>query len=184
MKTILRTAIVAALVAGSPLTQVAHAASPLNAYCGSWPAVAMTPYDLNIQRDDYKMTHERVYHNVGRTGSILLYGPVPTDWQPLEYATFRLYFKDPDGVGTGAAVRAELRFVDNAGGIHSVVTLSSTTPEGFRSHGGGVASIATTLPGRAFERNDGFYSVRVYVQRDDIELLPAALSYEFCGVIG
>lgn len=165
------------------LAQPVQAASPFNEYCATWPAVAMTPYDDNIQADQYKMTHERVYHNDHKTGTILLYGPVPGGWDALEAVRWRVVYKDPDGHRTGGEVYAELRFVDRAGNISVVEKLASNYPSNHESWGNGVDSMTAVFPTHALSRDDGAYSVRVYVKRSNTHVRPAVLNYEFCSTV-
>lgn len=178
----------AAAICGTALllaTASAQAASPLSPFCTTWPAVAMTPYNESIQNDQYKMTHERVYHNDGKTGSILLYGPVAGSWNSLDYSSFSVFLKDPDGTASTAEVSANLRFVDNNGGIHIIANISSNNWSDLsrKSYGNGVRKIFKHLPSSAFDREDGMYMVRIYVSRSNTHVLPSVLYYQLCGEV-
>src|SRR5262245_54520211 len=98
MKTSLKYMIVLTACAAS--VSVANAQSQfayggLRKDCFTHAAVAMTPYDLNIQQNLYRMTHEQVYHNTSATGSILLYGPVqPWQFSGGDGISFSVTYKD------------------------------------------------------------------------------------------
>ena len=152
----------------------------LAASCFTYPAVAMTPYDDSVQSDMYHMTHERVYHNNGATGTILLYGPVhPWIEQFGDGVSFAVSYIDPDGPGTGTQVSAELRFV-GPGGIQIVGKLNSDD----RARATGeVQTMRTNLRYNQLNRTDGYYVVRVYIKRTDAKLTPAAFGYNLCSAV-
>ena len=97
--------------------------SPFNdKACFTYPAVAMTPYDQSL--DKYHMTHERAYHQDGKTGLVLLNGPVlPFEWNPEHtWVELQLVSRDPDRWGNRASVVAELRHT----GPYGITTLLRT----------------------------------------------------------
>ncbi len=145
--------------------------------CFSYPAVAMTPYDKSA--DKYHATHTRVYHKGRKTGSILLYGPVQP-WESFgDGFVFKATFRDPDGAGTGSQVIAQLRFIGNDG-IRIIKTLKSNDSALATSD---VQTMSSPLEWNEIKRNDGYYVVRMYVQRRDASLRPAAFGYNLCSAI-
>lgn len=145
--------------------------------CFQYPAVAMTPYDESVSK--YHATHSRVYHQPDETGSILLYGPV--QFQPTDYDNnfdsyiFQATYSDPDASQAGSQVVAQLRFIDNNGGVYIIETLASNEQFSQRT---GVTTMREVFSLNV--RNDGYYIVRMYVQRADTSLQPVAIGYSLC----
>jgi hypothetical protein len=144
--------------------------------CFATAADAMTPYDSSIQLDQYRATHGRVYHQTGKTGEILLYGPV----RPWNFGGDGVFFSatyiDPDGAGTAAQVVAELRHV-GPNGIKVIATLDSNTQP---------ASPASRVMTKGLKWSElsedyGYYTVRVYVRRANTTIAPAAFGYNLCN---
>jgi hypothetical protein len=160
-------------------TGVQFAFGGLSQDCFSYPAVAMTPYDLNIQQNQYRMTHEQVYHNIGQTGAILLYGPVHP-WKAFgDGLTFSVTYKDPDGHATAGRVRAQLRHVGPSG-IRIIATLDSND----HAQASNDAQIMSAgLQWSQVSANTGYFVVRVYVERTDTVVAPAAFGYNLCSAI-
>lgn len=159
-----------------------------NDNCFSFPAVAMTPYDSSIQADLYKMTHERVYHKQNKTGQILLYGPVDAFTPVLgEANVLGLDFTySINGPGT-ASVSAQLRFVSDRGNITTISTatrsFTGTIAHRFNPVKGSF-SASSTIPRTAnLTRQDGYYMVRVYINRSSSSLKLSAIGYNLCGTI-
>jgi hypothetical protein len=149
----------------------------LKSSCFSYPAVAMTPYDGSA--DKYHATHTRVYHKGRKTGSILLYGPVQS-WETYgDGFTFTATFRDPDGAGKRSQVIAQLRFIGNDG-IRIIKTLKSNDSALATSD---IQTMSSPLEWDEIKRNDGYYVVRMYVQRSDATLKPAAFGYNLCSSI-
>lgn len=147
--------------------------------CFSLAAVAMTPYDVNIQQNQYRMTHEQVYHNATATGSILLYGPVHP-WRMFgDGLAFSVTYKDPDGRATGSRVRGQLRHVGPAG-IRIIATLDSAN----HAHVSNDAQVMS-IPVKWSQVNDrtGYFVVRIYVERSHVGVQPAAFGYNLCSTI-
>lgn len=149
----------------------------LSPSCFSYPAVAMTPYDESIPL--YHATHTRVYHKQNTTGSILLYGPVQS-WDYFgDGFKFEATYRDPDGSANGAQVIAQLRFVGE-NGIRIIKTLRSNdfafaTPD--------AQTMSFPLNWNELKNYNGYYVVRMYVQRTDLRLKPAAFGYNLCSAI-
>lgn len=145
--------------------------------CFSYPAVAMTPYDESTSK--YHSTHSRVYHKGRNRGSILLYGPARSGTASGDGVLFEASFIDPDGAGTRSQVTAELRFVGN-GGIQTISVLKSND---YAYQTNSVQSMATTINYSQLSRKDGYYIVRMYINRTDTGVKPAAFGYNFCSRI-
>ena len=151
----------------------------LNPSCFSYPAVAMTPYDRSIQADLYRMTHERVYHNSNATGTILLYGPV-LPWNGFgDGVNFTATFTDPDGDGHDAQVVAELRH-RGPGGIRIIAKLDSNDYALATTE---VQTMTTGVTWDSLRYDEGYYVVRIYINRTNTELVPAAFGYNLCSAI-
>ena len=182
-KTSLKYLIAFAALAAAP-TPAVHAQGQfafggLSEDCFSHPAVAMTPYDLNIQQNQYRMTHEQVYHNTGQTGAILLYGPV-RPWRAFgDGLTFSVTYKDPDGRATAGRVRAQLRHVGPSG-ISIIATLDSSD---HAQTSNDAQVMSTLLQWSQVSANTGYFVVRVYVERTNSAVAPAAFGYNLCSAI-
>lgn len=147
--------------------------------CFTQSAVAMTPYDLNVQQNQYRMTHERVYHNTAATGSILLYGPVHP-WRAYgEGFSFSVTYKDPDGRGTAGHVMAQLRHV-GPGGIRIIATLDSNLSARATDD---AQVMSTPVSWSQVGDNTGYFVVRVYVDRINTTVVPAAFGYNLCSTV-
>ncbi len=146
----------------------------LNHSCFSYPVVAMTPYDKSVSK--YRATHSQVYHEKNVTGNILLYGPV----QPWDFFgdgfLFKATFRDPDGSANEAQVIAQLRFIGDDG-IKIIKTLRSNdfalaTPD--------VQTMSSPIQ---LTHDNGYYIVRMYIQRTNTTIKPAAFGYNLCSAI-
>lgn len=177
LKYLIAVAALAAAPAPAVHAQGQFAFGGLSQDCFSQPAVAMTPYDLNIQQNQYRMTHEQVYHNAGQTGSILLYGPVHP-WRAYgDGLTFSVTYKDPDGRAPAARVRAQLRHVGPSG-ISIIATLDSNDHAQVSSD---AQVMSTGLQWSQVSATTGYFVVRVYVERTSTTVTPAAFGYNLCS---
>jgi hypothetical protein len=181
-KTIVRLLAVAAcsIATVSPaLAQGQFAPGGLRDDCFTQSAVTMTPYDVPIQQNQYRMTHERVYHNTGATGSILLYGPVHP-WRAFgEGFSFSVTYKDPDGAGTSGGVTAQLRHVGPRG-IRIIATLDSNLEARVSED---AQFMSTPVSWSQVGDNTGYFVVRVYVARTNTSVAPAAFGYSLCSAV-
>ena len=174
-------AVVASFAASTPAVhaQGQFAYGGLRRDCFTQSAVTMTPYDLNIQQNQYRMTHERVYHNTAATGSILLYGPVHP-WEAFgEGFSFAVTFKDTDGAGTAGRVMAQLRHI-GSGGIRIIATLDSNL---FARATTDAQVMSTPIAWSQVGNNTGYFVVRVYVERTNTTAAPAAFGYSLCSAV-
>lgn len=148
--------------------------------CYTYPAVSMTPYDQSIQNRLYRMTHEQVYHGLNKKGTILLYGPVqPWNDSFGDGVNFNISFIDSDGPGTDAQVTAQLRHI-GPGGIRIIKTLRSN------DHAFPTDEVQRMTAGVRWEelsRTDGYYVVRLYIDRKNFSVKPAAFGYSLCSAI-
>jgi hypothetical protein len=168
----------------APLVSAVHAqdrfaGGGLSTGCFTQSAVAMTPYDVSIQQNLYKMTHERVYHNTAATGSILLFGPVHPWHVYGNAASFSVTYKDPDGAGTAAQVSAQLRHVGPAG-IRIISTLNSNLSARVTDN---TQVMSLTVPWSQLDDTIGYYVVRVTITRTTTTVTPVALGYSLCSII-
>jgi hypothetical protein len=154
------------------------ASGGLSTKCFTQAAVTMTPYDVSIQQNQYRMTSERVYHNTAATGSILLFGPVHPFQMIGDAARFSVTYKDPDGAGTAAQVTAQLRHVGPAG-IRVIATLDSNLTAQVAES---TQAMGTHVGWGQLKDTIGYYVVRVSVTRATTSVTPAALQYSVCGV--
>jgi hypothetical protein len=139
----------------------------------------MTPYDVSIQQNQYRMTHERVYHSAGAIGSILLYGPVHP-WRAFgEGFSFSVTYKDPDGVGTAGQVMAQLRHVGPRG-IRIIARLDSNLAARTSED---AQVMSTPVPWSQVGDKTGYFVVRVYVVRANTTVTPAAFGYSLCSAV-
>ena len=147
--------------------------------CFQYSAVAMTPYNMSIQGNQYRQTHERVYHRPGATGLILLYGPA--DFRNLggDGVRFSVTYKDPDGPGFNSRVHAELRHI-GPNGIRIISRLDSNK-EGHATNE--IQTMSDPIEWRQLNQRKGFYVVRIYITRKDTTLVPSAFGYSLCGSI-
>jgi hypothetical protein len=178
----------ALFVAGAALTAMSasptsaqgrFAAGGLSPDCFSLSAVAMTPYDVNIQANHYRMTHERVYHNTTATGSILLYGQVHPWRFGGDGVSFSVTYKDPDGQATGGGVRAQLRHI-GSGGIRIIATLDSNERAAATTD---AQVMSVPIPWSQVNQRTGHYVVRIYVERSTVAVAPAAFGYSLCSAV-
>ncbi|MBL1322073.1 MAG: hypothetical protein COA63_013590 [Methylophaga sp.] len=146
--------------------------------CFSFPAVAMTPSHDSVNQKKYKITHERVYHANNKTGTILLYGPIaPWKYSVSAHFTFSALYVDPDGRGKDTSVKAELRFVgDN--GIKVISTLDSNN---FANGSNKIQTMSNVVRGTELTLKNGFYVVRMYVNRSTQQFSSKALGYRLCS---
>ena len=151
----------------------------LSAGCFTQSAVTMTPNDLSIQPNQYRMTHERVYHNTGATGSILLYGPVHPWHAYGDAVRFSVTYKDPDGVGTAGQVIAQLRHV-GAAGIRIIATLNSNLTALMTDD---AQVMGTPVSWSELDDTSGYFVVRVSVARTTTTVTPAAYGYSLCSTV-
>lgn len=145
--------------------------------CFTYPAVAMTPYNESINK--YRATHGRVYHEQNKSGSILLYGPVQSWNYYGDGFTFEASYRDPDGSGTGSQVIAQLRFVSDEG-IKIIKTLKSND---FAFETPNTQTMSSGMDWSELSQSDGYYTVRMYVQRNNTNLKPVAFGYNLCSAI-
>jgi hypothetical protein len=174
-------AVAACTLASSPAVHAQDQFAPggLRDDCFTQSAVAMTPYDVTIQQEQYRMTHERVYHNAGAIGSILLYGPVHP-WRGFgEGFSFAVTYKDPDGVGTAAQVTAQLRHVGPQG-IRIIATLDSNRSARTSED---AQVMSTPVAWSQVGDRTGYFVVRVYVVRTNTAVTPAAFGYSLCSAV-
>ena len=164
-----------------PVTAAADqfAVGGLRSDCVSYGAVAMTPYDLSIQANLYRMTHEHVYHGTTQTGSILLYGPVLPWRMTGDGFVFSVTYTDPDGPGLASSVRGNLGHVGPAG-IRIIATLDSNTQARTT---GDVQVMSVPLPWSQLNDSTGYYVVRLYVERTNTAVVPSAYGYNLCSAV-
>lgn len=159
-----------------------------NNSCFNYPAVAMTPYNKSIQSDLYVMTHERVRHNKDKTGTILLYGPVNTfDPPAAEVVGLGLdYGYTVSGTGRASAI-VQLRFVSDEGQISIMKTVRENiigTADHETTPANATRSLYEVIPDSArLQRTDGYYMVRVYLNRNSSNIKLHAIGYKLCGGI-
>ena len=157
--------------------QAANEFALLDESCFSYPSTAMSAYDTSIQKNLYRKTHARVYHQAAATGTILLYGPA--DKIRNGATGFQVTFKDPDGPGFNSRVVAKLRHI-GPGGIKTIKTLDSNTNSRVTNE---IQTMKATFFTPSTHRTSGFYEVRIYIYRSTTDLSPSAFGYSFCNVI-
>lgn len=117
-----------------------------------------------------------MYHNSLATGKILLYGPAEFPGGGAGFQ-FKVLFQDPDGIGTDARVVGQLRHVGPQG-IQIIATLDSTEETEITDE---IQVMSKSLRWSELSQEEGYYTVRIYVDRAHTEIAPAAFGYDFCG---